>query len=70
MMWNGGFGMGGAGGVIWIVVLLAVLALIVAGIVLLVRRQVPRQTAHCRSSKSATPAGISTRRSSSSARRI
>ena len=36
MMWNDGWGMG-AGGVIWIVVMLAVLALIVVGIVLLVR---------------------------------
>ena len=35
-MWNDGWGMG-AGGVIWIVVMLAVLALIVVGIVLLVR---------------------------------
>lgn len=36
MMWNDGWGMG-AGGVIWIVIILAVLALIVVGIVLLVR---------------------------------
>lgn len=36
MMWNGGWGMG-AGGVIWMVVMVAVLALIVVGIVLLVR---------------------------------
>jgi putative membrane protein len=36
MMWNDGWGMG-AGGVIWIVVMLAVLVLIVVGIVLLVR---------------------------------
>ncbi|MBN1631384.1 MAG: SHOCT domain-containing protein [Thermoleophilia bacterium] len=35
-MWDGGYGMGAAG-VIWIVVMLAVLALIVVGIVLLVR---------------------------------
>lgn len=36
MMWNDGWGMG-AGGVIWMVIMLAVLALIVVGIVLLVR---------------------------------
>jgi putative membrane protein len=36
MMWDGGYGMG-AEGVIWLVVMLAVLALIVVGIVLLVR---------------------------------
>lgn len=36
-MWNGGYGMGGAGGVIWVVIMLAVLALIVVGVVLLVR---------------------------------
>ena len=36
MMWDGGYGMGAAG-VIWMVVMLAVLALIVVGIVLLVR---------------------------------
>lgn len=36
MMWDGGWGMG-AGVVIWIVIMLAVLALIVVGIVLLVR---------------------------------
>mgnify|MGYP002390973205 CR=1 FL=1 len=35
-MWNDGWGMG-AGGVIWMVVMLAVLAFIVVGIVLLVR---------------------------------
>ena len=37
MMWDGGYGGMGAGGVIWIVVMLAVLALIVVGIVMLVR---------------------------------
>lgn len=36
MMWNGGYGMG-AGGVIWLVLVIAVLALIVVGVVLLVR---------------------------------
>ena len=43
MMWNGGFGMGGWGGAIGIVMTLAVLALIVVGIVLLVRGLSGRQ---------------------------
>lgn len=42
MMWNDGWGMG-AGGVIWIVIMLAVLALIVVGVVLLIRGLSGRQ---------------------------
>lgn len=37
MMWDGGWGMGGAGGMIGLVIMLAVVALIVVGVVLLVR---------------------------------
>jgi putative membrane protein len=36
MWWDGGYGMG-AGGVLWLIVMIAVLVLIVVGIVLLVR---------------------------------
>lgn len=36
MWWDGGYGMG-AGGVLWMIVMIAVLVLIVVGIVLLIR---------------------------------
>ncbi len=37
MMWDGGYGMGWGGGVVGLVIMLAVIALIVVGVVFLVR---------------------------------
>jgi putative membrane protein len=45
MMWDGGNGMDGWGSAVWVVIMLAVLALIVVGVVLLVRGTLGRHEA-------------------------